>query len=71
MREMSVERLLVAELSSWLLGEGNRFCFLYSDLSNPTSNRIYTDIGYERVCESAEYGFDDRARRRQAGNRAR
>jgi predicted GNAT family acetyltransferase len=48
---------LVAELSGRLLGEGREYCFLYTDLANPTSNRIYMDIGYELVCESADYAF--------------
>jgi predicted GNAT family acetyltransferase len=48
---------LVAELSSELLSRSHRFCFLYTDLANPTSNRIYERIGYERVCESAEIAF--------------
>jgi predicted GNAT family acetyltransferase len=51
---------LVAELSSKLLAEGRRFCFLYTDLANPTSNAIYERIGYVRVCESAEIAFVDR-----------
>jgi predicted GNAT family acetyltransferase len=49
---------LVAELSARLLASGRRFCFLYADLANPTSNRIYERIGYERVCESAEIAFE-------------
>lgn len=49
---------LVAGLSSDLLSHGRRFCFLYSDLANPTANRIYERIGYERVCESAEICFE-------------
>jgi len=48
---------LVAELSRWLLGRGHRACFLFTDLANPTSNRIYTDIGYERVGDSMEFLF--------------
>ena len=31
---------LVAELSARLLDDGRTFCFLYTDLANPTSNRI-------------------------------
>jgi predicted GNAT family acetyltransferase len=50
----------VAELSARLLREGRAFCFLYTDLSNPTSNRIYERIGYSRVCESGEIVFDSR-----------
>jgi uncharacterized protein len=49
---------LVAALSAELLAGGRRFCFLYTDLANPTSNRIYERIGYGRVCESAEIGFE-------------
>lgn len=49
---------LVADLSRWLLGRGRRACFLYTDLTNPTSNRIYTQIGYEWVCENTVFRFD-------------
>jgi hypothetical protein len=48
---------LVAELSAELLAGGRRFCFLYTDLANPTSNKIYERIGYVRVCDSAEIAF--------------
>jgi predicted GNAT family acetyltransferase len=47
-----------AELSRRLLASGRRFCFLYTDLANPTSNAIYERIGYRRVCESAEIVFN-------------
>ena len=46
-----------AELSRRLLASGRRFCFLYTDLANPTSNAIYERIGYRRACESAEFRF--------------
>src|SRR5207245_4131635 len=53
---------LTAELSRCLLDgrlfeDGRRFCFLYTDLANPTSNAIYERIGYRRVAESAEIWF--------------
>jgi len=48
---------LVAELSERLLAE-RRFCFLFTDLANPTANRIYEQIGYRRVCEAAEIVFE-------------
>jgi RimJ/RimL family protein N-acetyltransferase len=48
---------LVADLSAWLLEQGHRACFLYTDLANPTSNRIYVQIGYERVCDAMEFTF--------------
>jgi uncharacterized protein len=50
---------LVAEQSRWLLERGHRSCFLFTDLSNSTSNSIYAAIGYRRVCESMEYRFRD------------
>jgi predicted GNAT family acetyltransferase len=49
---------LVAEMSSMLLARGHRFCFLFTDLANPTSNKIYQDVGYEFVCESADLVFE-------------
>jgi predicted GNAT family acetyltransferase len=48
---------LVAELSQVLLDDGRRFCFLYTDLANPTSNAIYERIGYVKVAESAMVAF--------------
>ena len=47
----------VAALSQLLLDRGYRFCFLYTDLANATSNRIYERIGYEPVCDVVEYRF--------------
>ena len=49
---------ITAALSEQLLASGRRFCFLYTDLANPTSNRIYRAIGYEHVCDSAEIVFE-------------
>ena len=46
-----------AALSQLLLDEGRRFCFLYTDLSNPTSNKIYQAIGYRPVCNADMYTF--------------
>lgn len=51
--------ITVAWLSDRLLREGRRFCFLYTDLSNPTSNAIYARIGYEPVCDVVEVGFSN------------
>jgi len=47
-------------VSAMLLGRGRRFCFLYTDLANPTSNAIYTRLGYEAVCDSRELAFTTR-----------
>lgn len=47
----------VAKLSKQLLEEGNRYCFLFTDLSNPTSNSIYQKIGYRPVIDENHYKF--------------
>lgn len=48
----------VAEMSRSLLAEGWRFCALYTDLSNPTSNHIYWQIGYRPVCDVDQYALE-------------
>jgi predicted GNAT family acetyltransferase len=45
----------VAALTQMLFDRGNRYCALYADLANPTSNAIYQRIGYEALCDAAEY----------------
>jgi hypothetical protein len=49
---------LVAAVSQAELDAGRRFCFLFTDLANPTSNHIYQDIGYEPVRDVDGYAFD-------------
>jgi uncharacterized protein len=51
----------VAALSQEQLDSGRKFCFLYTDLSNPTSNHIYQTIGYEPVSDVDQYRFGDKA----------
>lgn len=48
----------VAALSARELEEGRRFCFLYTDLSNPISNAIYQRIGYTPVSDAVDYRFE-------------
>ena len=47
----------VSEVTRRLLESGNRFCFLFTALSNPTSNSIYQRLGYRPVCDTADYDF--------------
>lgn len=47
----------VAALSQRLLDGGRAHCFLFTDVSNSTSNHIYQAIGYKLVCEVDEYRF--------------
>ena len=49
---------LTASLSQMMLEVGREFCFLYTDLKNPTSNHIYQEIGYKLVCESEDWRFE-------------
>lgn len=48
---------LVANQSAWLLAQDREFCFLFTDMANPTSNSIYRKIGYEKVGNARRYGF--------------
>jgi uncharacterized protein len=58
LRDRGYGSAVTAVASKRLLDGDRDFCFLYTDLANPTSNKIYMDIGYELVCESADYAFD-------------
>jgi predicted GNAT family acetyltransferase len=49
---------LVAEVSQAQLDSGRRFVFLFTDLANPTSNRIYQAIGYEPVRDIDVYEYE-------------
>ena len=48
----------VAALSQTLLDQGRKYCFLFTDLANPTSNHIYQTIGYQPVCDMNDYWFE-------------
>jgi uncharacterized protein len=50
---------LTAELSRQALAGGRDFCFLYTDLANPTSNSIYQRIGYRHVTDAQTWKFGD------------
>ena len=47
----------VAAVSQHLLNTGYKYCFLFTDVANPTSNHIYQKIGYQPVCEISDYSF--------------
>jgi predicted GNAT family acetyltransferase len=50
---------LTAEMTAELLASGRRFCFLFTDLANPTSNSIYQRIGYRPVADLDQWSFGD------------
>jgi GNAT superfamily N-acetyltransferase len=49
---------LVAGISQAALDAGRTFCFLFTDLANPTSNHIYETIGYRPVRDVDMWRFD-------------
>jgi hypothetical protein len=61
LRRMGYARALVAEVSKELLARGYEFTNLFTDLSNPTSNKIYQEVGYRPVCDYHQYEFIENA----------
>lgn len=51
---------VTAAVSQAILDSGKQFCFLYTDLANPTSNKIYQAIGYKHVCNHRNIAFENR-----------
>jgi hypothetical protein len=58
LRKQGYATSCVAALTQRMLDSGKRFCCLYTDLTNPTSNAIYQKIGYEPVCDSEDLVFE-------------
>jgi predicted GNAT family acetyltransferase len=57
LRKRGYATACVAELSRQLLESGREYCSLFTDLSNPTSNHIYQQIGYRPVADFDQYSF--------------
>ncbi len=47
---------LTADVSAKILAQGHQAC-LYTDLANPTSNKIYAEAGYFPVADFVDYTF--------------
>ena len=45
-------------MSQHILDQGRRFVTLFTDLKNPTSNKIYQAIGYAPVCDADLFEFE-------------
>jgi uncharacterized protein len=58
-REKGYATACVAGLCRGVLESGYKYCMLYTDLANPTSNSIYQKIGFNAVCDSVEYSFSN------------
>jgi predicted GNAT family acetyltransferase len=56
-RQKGYASACVAALSQTLLQQGYKYCFLFTDLANPTSNHIYQAIGYQVVGDLYDYCF--------------
>ncbi|TWT24676.1 GNAT family N-acetyltransferase [Planomicrobium sp. CPCC 101110] len=56
-RRKGYARSLVAEVTEELLFEYD-FAMLYTDLKNPTSNKIYREIGFEQVANPVHVSFE-------------
>ncbi len=48
----------VAAVSRRALASGARRCMLFTDLANPTSNKIYAEVGYRRCGDWEEIALD-------------
>jgi GNAT superfamily N-acetyltransferase len=57
LRRRGYASAVTAAASQAELDRGRRFIFLFTDLSNPTSNKIYRQIGYEPVIDIDQLAF--------------
>lgn len=56
-RRQGYASALTAGVSQYILDQGRRFATLFTDLKNPTSNKIYQAIGYVPVCDADLFEF--------------
>ncbi len=56
-RRKGYGKTFTAALTQRLLDDGQRYCFLYADKINVSTNRMYEAIGYELMGETQNYRF--------------
>jgi predicted GNAT family acetyltransferase len=56
-RQRGYASAAVAAFSRRALARGAHTCMLYTDLANPTSNKIYAEVGYRRFGDWEEHAF--------------
>ncbi len=56
-RKRGYASAIVAALSQALLDQGYQYCSLFTDLANPTSNKIYQQIGYRPISDFDRYAI--------------
>jgi predicted GNAT family acetyltransferase len=57
LRRRGYASALTAAITKLNFDRGRRFCFLFTDLANPTSNSIYQRIGYRPVTDIDLWSF--------------
>jgi predicted GNAT family acetyltransferase len=62
LRRRGYASAVTAHASQAELDKGRRFIFLFTDLSNTTSNKIYRAIGYEPVIDVEQLAFEPATR---------
>ena len=62
LRKRGYATAAVHTLTNQLLASGYQACTLFTDLSNPTSNKIYQRIGYQPVADIDNYFFKPKSR---------
>jgi hypothetical protein len=58
LRRRGYASAVTAAVTQALLDGGRRYCFLFTDLANPTSNIIYQRIGYRPVTDVDQWVFE-------------
>jgi predicted GNAT family acetyltransferase len=58
LRRLGYATNLTARLSQRILDSGRQYCFLYTDVANPTSNHIYRKVGYRQVGDWDQFKFE-------------
>lgn len=57
-RKRGFASAIVAHVSKLALERGKKFCVLYTDSDNSTSNKIYQNVGYKEVVTSKHFMFE-------------
>jgi len=60
-RKQGFASACVAAITSRELANPGRLCMLYTDVENPTSNKIYQGVGYRRVGDTVQLRFPRRS----------
>jgi len=66
LRRRGYASAVTAAASQAELDQGRRFVFLFTDLSNSTSNKIYQQIGYEPIIDVDQIAFHETGRAHEA-----